>query len=360
MAENTNLTTSTDNTTANETDTEQSRRGRLYGRKWQVLIYRPTYKETTDADGNTTKEKDNNTDTQIDVSNLRCIFKTKANIDTIAQTCTLVVYNMNAATEKEVIEEGFQIAIYGGYQEGQYGQVYVGDIVQVFRNRENGIDYRLEIIAIAGAKEYCSNFVKCTLAAGSTPRTQITQIANSSDRKFGVGEVSDELPVQPLPRGKVLFGTPAKYLRDICIFNDANYWSGQDGNLVVKTVNQEIPEDQVLELTPTTGLVGTPAYSDDGIHIKMLLDPRVILQSMIKIDNEIIQRQAIQINADGKQNPNAVDQNAIFDKNGEYQVFSIEHSGDTFGDDWTTTVIAAGRNGRLGKLGAITGKQTMK
>lgn len=360
MAENVNIgSTSTESDGAEKT-IDTYRRGRLYGRKWQVLIFKPAYIEKTDENGNTTKEKDPDHDVQIDVSDLRCVFKTKANIDTIAQTCTLVVYNMNANTEKEIIEEGFQISIYGGYDEGQYGQVYIGDIVQIYRNRENGIDYRLEIIAIAGAKEYCSNFVKSALAAGSTPREQINQIAKSADRKFGVGEVSEELQERPLPRGKVLFGTPAKYLRDICMWNDANFWSGADGKLVLKTVEQVIPEDQVLVLTPTTGLVGTPAYSDDGIHIKMLLDPRVVLQSMIKIDNEIIQRQAMQINADGKKNPNAVNQNTVFDKDGEYQVFSIEHSGDTWGDDWTTSVVAASRSGRQAKLAAVTDKQTMK
>ena len=360
MAENVNIGSTSAESNGVEKVTETYRRGRLYGRKWQVLIFKPAYTEKTDEKGNTTKEKDPKHDVEIDVSSLRCVFKTKAVLGTIAQTCTLVVYNMNAATEKEIIEEGFQIAIYGGYDEGQYGQIYIGDIVQIYRNRENGIDYRLEIIAIAGAKEYCSNFVKSALAAGSTPREQVNQIAKSADRKISVGEVSEELQEKPLPRGKVLFGTPAKYLRDICMWNDANFWSGSDGKLVLKTVEQVIPEDQVLVLTPTTGLVGTPAYSDDGIHIKMLLDPRVVLQSMIKIDNEIIQRQAIQINADGKQNSNAVNQNMIFDKDGEYQVFSVEHSGDTYGDEWTTSVIAAGRNGRLGKLAAVTDKQTMK
>ncbi len=360
MAENVNIGSTSVESGGVAAATSNLRRGRLYGRRWQVLIFKPAYTEKTDADGNTTKERDPDHDVQIDVSDLRCVFKTKASIDTIAQTCTLVVYNMNAATEKEIIEEGFQIAIFGGYDEGQYGQVYIGDVVQIFRNRENGIDYRLEIIAIAGAKEYCSNFVKSTMAAGSTPREQVNQIAKSADRKLSVGEVSEELQKNPLPRGKVLFGTPAKYLRDMCIWNDANFWSGADGKLVLKTVEQVIPEDQVIVLTPTTGLVGTPAYSDDGIHIKMLLDPRVVLQSLIKIDNDIIHRQAMQFSADGKQNANAINQNMIFDKDGEYQVFTVEHSGDTYGDEWITSVVAAGRNGRLGKLGAVTDKQTMK
>ena len=159
----------------------------------------------------------------------------------------------------------------------------------------------------------------------------------------------------------MLFGTPAKYLRDICTWNDAVYWEGEDGKLVLETVEQEIPVDKVLVLTPATGLVGTPIYSDQGIQIKMLLDARIKLRSMIKIDNEIIQRQAIQIDASGQQKSDQLPQTAQFDQDGEYQVFSVEHRGDTWGDEWTTAVVGVGRNGRMSLLTAVNKPgQTLK
>ncbi len=199
-------------------------------------------------------------------------------------------------------------------------------------------------------------------AAGSTPRDVVNAIAEQADEKIEVGDVSEELPEQTLPRGKVLFGTPAKYLRDICTWNGAAYWEGEDGKLTVETVEQEIPADRVLHLTPMTGLVGTPIYTDQGIQIKMLLDARVKLRSMIKIDNELIQRQAIQIDpASEQQKSDQLPQTAQFDKDGEYQVFSVEHKGDTWGDEWTTSVIGVSRNGRMGLLTAVNGAgQTMK
>lgn len=328
------------------------RRGRLYGRKWQILIYKPAYK--TNDDGQEERDPDN--DIQMDVSNLRCIFKTKADINTYCQLGTLTVYNMNARTEKEVIEEGFQISIFAGYEDGQYGEIFTGDIIQIFRNRENGIDYRLEIIAMKGNSTFTANFCRTTLAAGSNPREIPAVLANQSTKKFEVGTVSEEIPNQPLPRGKVLFGTPAKYLRDISVWHDAYCWAGKDDKLEVRTCEQEIPEDNVLVLTPTTGLVGTPVYTDNGINIKMLLEPRLAPEYMVKIDNEIIQRQALNIdvnNKNGQVNQQQVSQQDQFDKDGEYQIFSIEHSGDTWGDDWTTTVVGVSRNGRKSLLTAV-------
>lgn len=343
--------------TSTSESTPATRAGRLYGRKWQILIYKPAYKQGEDGK----QERDPEHDVAMDVSLLKCEFAAKSTTETAASICTLAVYNMNAATEKEVIEEGFRIDIYGGYQEGQYGLIYTGDIVQVFRNRENGVDYRLEIIAISGMLSFNTNHVRSTIAAGSKPRDVVKAVADNAEKPIGIGEISDDLPDEALPRGKVLFGTPAKYLRDLCTWNDAAYWEGEDGKLTVETVEQEIPEDKVLVLTPTTGLVGTPIYTDQGIQIKMLLDPRVKLRSMVKIDNEIIQRQALQIDAATGMQKNQLPQTAQFDKDGEYQVFSVEHRGDTWGDEWTTSVVGVSRNGRIGLLTAMQKPgQTMK
>lgn len=329
------------------------RRGRLYGRKWKVCIYKPAYnEETVDLEGSgtsTIKNRDPDNDISVDVSLLRCVFKTKQSIETAASVCTLEVYNMNAATEGEIIKEGFQISIEAGYDEGQYGEIFTGDIVQVIRNRENGVDYKLEIIALRGTVLFDYNHVRCAIAAGSEPRDVINSIGKNSKLAIDVGDVSENLSDQKLPRGKVLFGTPTKYLRDITVGNNAYYWAGDDGKLTIKKAADEIPADQCLELTPNTGLVGTPQYGDDGIHIKMLMDPRVKPYTLIKIDNELIRRQLINLDVTGKGN-NQMPQQNQFDQDGEYQVYSVSHTGDTYGDDWTTDVVGIGRLGRNGLL----------
>lgn len=320
----------------------QERSGRLYGRKWEIIIYKPAYVK----DGELLK-RDPENDIAIDVSLLRCIFKTEQkSIMTQNATCTLIVYNMNIDTEKSIIKEGFQISIKGGYQEGQYGEVFTGDVVQVIRNRENGVDYRLEIIALKGSGIFDLNHIKSSIAAKSEPRKIADTIAKQSQIPFAVGEVSDNLSNQQLPRGKVLFGTPSKYLRDLAIGNDAYYWAGEDNKLTIKKFNDEIPVDQMLVLTPDTGLVGTPQYTNDGIIIKMLLDCRVKLFSYIKIDNELIRKQLISLNLDGAGN-NQLAQQHQFDQDGEYQVSSLAHYGDTYGDDWFTEVTGVGRNGKV-------------
>lgn len=327
-----------------ESNQSTTRMNRLYGRKWKITIYKPAYKK--DENGNDVRDKEH--DTAIDVSLLKCVFKIEQKLETATTLATLVVYNMNDKAEGDIIREGFQISIEAGYQEGQYGEIFTGDIVQVFRNRENGIDYRLEIIALKGNILFDANMVRSSLAAGSTARDTIKALSENADKKIEVGEISPYLNQHPLPRGKVFFGTPGKYIRDICIHNDANFWIDSDDTLTIKKITDEIPEDKCLVLTPMTGLVGTPQYGDDGIHIKMLLDCRVKLYTLIKIDNELIQRQAMNFDLSGQGNNNQLPQQSQFDQNGEYQVFSVSHNGDTWGDTWITEVIGVGRNGRVG------------
>jgi hypothetical protein len=164
-----------------------------------------------------------------------------------------------------------------------------------------------------------------------------------------VGNVSENLSEQPLPRGKVIFGTPGKYLRDIAIANNAHFGLNEEDKAEMIVMTDEIPEGSVLKLTPMTGLVGTPRYTDSGIQIKMLLEPRIRIKCLVKIDNEIIQRQLVSVsNTNQGPKANGVNQKTQFDEDGEYQVLSYAHSMDTWGDDWTTEVVAFSRNGRVG------------
>lgn len=337
------------------------RKGRLYGRKWKIIIYKPAYTESKSSDGSLViKTRDQEHDTAVDVSLLRCVFKTKQDYQTQAATCVLVVYNMNPTAEGDIIEEGFQISIEAGYEEGQYGEIFVGDIVQVIRNRENGVDYRLEILALKGSALFDMNHTRATIAAGSTPRDIVYGTTGFARKHIEVGEISESLTQQALPRGKVLFGTPAKYLRDLTIGNDAYYWEGEDGKLTIKKITDEVPPDQCLVLGLKEekkqfnygGLIGTPQYGDNGIRVKMLLDCRVKLQTLIKIDNELIRRSLINLSMgeNGAMAGNQAPQQSIFDKDGEYMVISVAHQGDTHGDDWSTEVVGMGRNGPKGLM----------
>lgn len=102
----------------------------LYGRMWRVLVQ---YEETT----------------ALNVSNLRTVFEIKKNALGQPSIAHIMIYNLAPDTEAQIIKEGFHVQLEAGYV-AQYGLIFNGDIIQVFRNREDGINYRLEIIAADG------------------------------------------------------------------------------------------------------------------------------------------------------------------------------------------------------------------
>lgn len=304
----------------------------LYGRMWRVLVQ---YEETT----------------ALDVSNLRTVFEIKKNALGQPSIAHIVIYNLAPDTEAQIIKEGFHIQLEAGYA-AQYGLIFDGDIIQVFRNRENGINYRLEIIAADGKSFYGGNFVRTTLAAGSKPRDVIEAAAKLAYYPIEIEHVSENLPETTLPRGKVCFGYPADILDDQARTTDS-FVQVDNGKLEVRKYTDPIPDDKCLYLTPQTGLVGTPEYTDDGIGIRMLLNPVVTIHGLIKIDNDIIQRTAVDTEQMMKPNMSpaggkVADQNTRFDPTGEYEVYSLVHSGDTHGETWLTEIVGIGRNGKAG------------
>lgn len=305
----------------------------LYGRKWRVLI----------NDGETVA---------LDVSSLHVAFEIQQNALGKPATCHLIIHNLSAETEARIIEKGFFIQVEAGYAP-QYGIIFEGEIIQVFRNRENGVDYKLEILAATQANFMGINYVRTTLAAGSKPRDIVESVAKVSYYPIEVDTVSENLPKTELPRGKVIFAYPGDVLNDVAKGTDSFYHVTTEGKLNFRKYSDPIPEDKSIVLTPMSGLVGTPEYTDEGIAIKMLLDPRVQIHTMIKISNDLISRKMIDVGHVTSPNINGgggkmADQNIVFDQDGEYEVYSLVHSGDSHSNDWTTSVIGIGRNGRTG------------
>lgn len=281
-----------------------------------------------------------------DVSNLRCTFRIEKVALELANLSVIEVYNLNPETEADIIKEGSRVTVEAGYDgfidtkdekgkptktPAQYGKIYDGDIVQVIRSRENNIDYKLTIVCLDGENLLNQNFLVLTLAPYSTPRKVVESIAANSKFKIPIGKISDKLENSKLPRGKVLFGQPRDYLRDISYNNNGTFYI-EDGQLYLNTPN-DVPAGSVLELSPKTGLIGYPAQTQDGVTFKCLLTPKIKSDIVVKLDNETI----IPLRATAR--------GQMFtplDFAGEYRVIRHIHSGDTRGQEWYTTVTAVG------------------
>lgn len=365
-------------------------------RKWQILI--GTDKEDGGPSGtansaiNRAAEKSGvetviKKTSTIDVSNLHCTFTVRNPLFGQKQ-CALQIFNLNRKSEFQVLH-GQHLSIYAGYQnsknvegsESKYGLIFSGRILQTFTNRNAGTDYVTEVIAIEGG--IVSNTkLKATMAAGGSMR-DLSDTITAEVRRQGVDDFSMSLPEDTdgtimnentkLPRGKVLYGKTSRYLRQLgkmtdsfpqisssdevrfVQFRNGRNLRGQTMDEVQREKNYTAEDGSksvgALVLTKDSGLIDTPVYTDQGIRVTALLDARLEIGRMVKIQNRYIRRQAVQYNPSS--GLGSVNQYLNFDKYGEYKIQSITHSGDTHSNTWRTEFIGWSAAHRL------TGNQMM-
>ncbi len=297
---------------------------RLWIRKWHILV----------STGAKEGDAENNQETALDVSNLHCTFEVHKAKGKQGSYAVCRICNLNASTENRLIEEGDRLIIEAGYESGQYGKVFDGQIVWPSRSRENGTDYILTLMAIDGSDILTGSFISKTVNRGLNQRKIIETVANDAEKKTPVAGISDNLSTQELPRGKVFFGSPYRYIVDVCRGNAANYFI-EDGQLnVTKLI--DVGKDEAIVLSPETGLVGSPEQIAHGVSFKCLLNPNLKLETFVQLQGVTVNEMETK---PGEYTP-ALDDEWI------YQCVEVTHSGDTRGETWYTQVQGISRYGK--------------
>lgn len=304
---------------------------KLWGRKYKITV-------VDNASGN-----------GWEVSDLRCSFTIEKQLNEVSKISVVHIFNLSPATESNILKEANRVIIEAGYEaaetsqdssgkktvkELQYGKIYDGNIIQMIRTKDNNVDYDLCLVCLDGDEYLNYGLVMQTIKQfSSTPRDFVNILAEKSNYPVKTEKISNNLENKKLPRGKVFFGQPRDYLRDIAYENNGIFWIENNKLNLIKIT--DVLEDEAIVLTPETGLIGYPTQVDKGVQLRCLLDPRIKLNVLVKIDNSAVRR--IKGQRGSLITP--------LDQDGEYHVIKITHIGDTRGNDWYTDVMAVNRAG---------------
>jgi len=283
----------------------------------------------------------------LDLSEMHFKFHITQSNEESPNTAVIRVYNLSAKTVKEITSkndgvEYTRVVLQAGYQNSSFGVIFDGTIKQFRKGRENALDTYLDILAAAGDPEYNFGAVKATLGAGATPQAVIK--AAAAQMGLPVGYLP---PVfgGTLPRGKVLWGMARNHLRNAA--NSQGWsWSIQDGKVQMIPLDSYLPGEAVV-LTSGTGMIGLPEQTDDGIKVRSLLNPKLSIGALIKIDNASINQTLAQ---PSNAIPDGVGQLpynqwaglqmlADVSSDGFYFLYVVEHVGDSRGNDWYSDMI---------------------
>ncbi len=285
----------------------------------------------------------------IDLSQFRIVFRVEnANFES-PNTAVIRVYNLSKETVNKVRNEYSQVVLYAGYTDqgqlkGNFGIIFQGTIKQFRIGKEDNKNTYLDVLAADGDLGYNYGVVNATLSKGQTARQQVDTIVKAMPgTTLGYMPENLQFDAQHIPniRGSVLFGLGRAKLRNIANTLNAT-WSIQQGKVSVIPNESYLPGEAV-EINTLTGMIGVPEQTDEGIKVRMLLNPRLRIGGLVKLnDTEIAQMM--------EQNPNSASPipynqwagfyyNAPISKDGTYAAYVIEHEGDTRGTPWYSNLI---------------------
>jgi len=308
-----------------------------------------------------------NADQGIELSSLRCTFHITKNTNTTPNTINAKIYNMSPQTMAKVIEFT-RVQVSAGYKYADYGMIYDGIVVMYKRGKENATDTYLEIIGGDGEDKINRMPFLANFPAGTKDKEIIDRAVAALGLK--VGYVDPDLGGDAVIRGVTFAEGVRDTLRDMM-----NKYGGKffvdNGNVYIIRNDKYLPGEAVV-LSPRSGLVGVPEVTPQGIHVRCLLNPKIRLGGLVRIDSTFLSGVPYTPGSGGKLDSSGnvitpsfggktFNNSALMGKSieaaytsptGTYRIGALEYDGDTRGDQWYCTMIctAVDEDGRLMNL----------
>jgi hypothetical protein len=319
----------------------------LFGRRWDLTI--------TPSDGSTpiyiTSDTEPNT------------LKITFDIELIAYqaifTGFISIYNLNPVNTQTLILQGSSVVLNAGYDVGSnYGNIFNGQVLRATFEKENVTDYKVTLQCVTGLETYITGMLNFASGPFQSQAQIIASMAANASTPFQTANVDSSLSNNQLPRPKVLFGQPKKYLEQISRDNNMTWLVGANGVSVGNFDFNGTPTPDVIysatippgsNQTPNPGIsysiLGTPQQLPQGIAVRVQLDARMQIKLpplAVKIDNTIIRQLPIQI---GQLPP-------VLSQDGIYAVAGVRHYGNSYlSNDWLTEIQCILTNSQLVALG---------
>lgn len=291
----------------------------------------------------------------LDLSQFRFTFKTsQADLES-PNNCEIRVFNLSPETMAKASKEYARVVVQAGYEGGtNYAVIFDGTIRWFRKGKESGgKDTYLDILAADGELPYNHAYVQKSLAAGSTLADRVA-VVRSSFADLGLTMGHDGISAgdaMALSRGKVMFGL-AKTQMGVLVKTAKATWSIQNGKINIIPLDSYLPNQKVV-INRDTGMIGRPEQTAEGIKVRHLLNPLLACGGLVEIDNASINKTSAAQANKGSLAYNSWNQPSFvadISADGTYRLYVIEHSGDTWGQEWYSDLICLRADGTTLKV----------
>lgn len=274
----------------------------------------------------------------LSIKDLRVAFEVQKTAEPAPNIAVIRIWNLSPSNEQLIKTEYDDVLLNVGYEDAMR-LVFRGNIKHVYRYRD-GNDFITEIEAADGDKDFRTAIINETLAAGTSNDEVVKRAVKSF--KGGTTQGYTKVKKRTRLRGKVISGATRDVLNDIARESGAN-WSIQDGQLVIVPASGYLPNEAAV-IRSDTGMLGSPEVNENGVTVRCLLNPQLLVNGAIKLDNNGIKAQAQKLGKTAKGNEDVVTQRRQLNEpvrlspDGIYKILKLTHKGDTRGGDWISEI----------------------
>lgn len=251
----------------------------------------------------------------LEMNAARIEFEITKSLKPEPNTCEIRVYNLNPSHRAHLATPAkLPVRLSAGYK-GALTQLYLGEVRRA-QHTTQGADI-LTTVSTADSEDVLKK-IRINQPIGNAKPAEVLGMLV---RALGVSEGNASQMVAKLrARGSadvygksaVLSGHVRDELTDFCKSSGIE-WSVQDGRLQFLDLNQPL-EGAAVEISPSTGLVGSPSVDNKGLaQAKCLMIPLLVPGRKVSFNSMHLK--------------------------GGYRVIHCKYSGDTHGQDWTTEIV---------------------
>ncbi|WP_233967587.1 phage protein [Pectobacterium polaris] len=248
----------------------------------------------------------------------------------------ITIYGTSKGTRWDIFNKYDTVEIKAGYQ-GNCGLIYRGQIFNRSTQRE-GVATTLTLYCFCNGKKMASAFIAHTWGEN----TPAIEIIRGTAATFGlpmeiIGDFSD-LP--PAIQGKTLMAMTKDAMDALERIYDFKWWLKTDGVAIIRNGAEKPGKPKVIDINH--GMEGIPRIYMNYVEVDVRLDHVITPGDVILVYSE-----HEQLGFSEMYRTNMQAYSRAFRNKSRLVVESVDHIGNFWRDDWTTTITARMRSNEV-------------
>ncbi|CAN7388401.1 phage protein [Neorhizobium sp. LjRoot104] len=225
---------------------------------------------------------------------IRIEFSISKGISSAQNTADITIFNLEESHRNSIGKEFDNITLEAGYippgGDGNVGIIFKGAVRDVEHRRE-GPNILTTISCGDGDRALRRATISKSFPAG-TPVKDVVEEVYKQMEKEGVSRGEWKFPEDMQPTFKRPYAVCGSCTRELDTIGRGKgfYWSSQNETIEIVPGNGFV--GSVALITPETGMIGTPAITDNGVRVSALLNPEIRPNRRVQVKSQTLEMNA--------------------------------------------------------------------